>query len=228
MKNLIKNLIIILLIFLFVSAVFSLISQMNQKPKGVTLSELANQINQENVSKIVIQNQDVDVTLIDGTLEKSRKEEEASLSETLKNLGAQPEKLQKVQIEVAEVSSLKFWLINLLPFLLPLVIMGLFFWFMLRQAQRGATQAFGFTRSLVRMLSPQDKKGQRTTFKDVAGLKEAKEELREVVEFLRYPEKFKAVGARIPKGVLLAKLCLPGRFPARLRCLSSTSLAQNS
>ncbi len=203
MKNLVKNLLIIVFIFLVVSAVFSIFSQRTQQPKNITLTELAVQINEEKVSKITVSGQEIEIVLNDDSKEKTRKEEEASLTETLKNYGVQPEKLQRAQIEITEISGLKFWLISLLPFFIPLLIMGLFLWFLFRQAQRGTTQAFGFTRSLVRMLMPQDKKGQRTTFKDVAGLKEAKEELQEVIEFLRYPEKFKAVGARIPKGVLL-------------------------
>ncbi|OGZ33967.1 MAG: cell division protein FtsH [Candidatus Portnoybacteria bacterium RBG_19FT_COMBO_36_7] len=203
MKNLAKNIFIILIIFLAISLIFSLFSGQSQELKGVTLTGLVQQINEEQVSKIVIKGQDVNITLRDGTFEKTTKEDAAPLSTTLKDLGADPSKIQAVPIEVSQESVLSYWLINLLPFLLPLIFIGLFLWFMLRQAQRGANQAFGFTRSLVRMLSPQDKKNQRTTFKDVAGLQEAKDELKEVVEFLKQPEKFKAVGARIPKGVLL-------------------------
>lgn len=186
-----------------ISVIFSLFSQKNTSPKGITLTGLVQQINDGKVSKIVINGQDINVTLSDGTLEKTTKEEQAALSQTLKDLGADPAKIQQVPIEISQASTLTFWLTTLLPFILPLLLIGLFLWFMLRQAQRGANQAFGFTKSLVRMLSPQDKKGQRTTFKDVAGLQEAKEELKEVIEFLKQPEKFKAVGAHIPKGVLL-------------------------
>ena len=203
MRNLAKNIIIILLIFLAISVIFSLFSQKTEAPKGITLTGLVEQINAGKVSKIIINNQDVNITLNDGTQEKTTKEDTTALSSTLKDLGVDPAKVQQVPIEVTQASTLSYWLITLLPFVLPLILIGLFLWFMLRQAQRGANQAFGFTKSLVRMLSPQDKKGQRTTFKDVAGLQEAKEELKEVVEFLKQPEKFQAVGARIPKGVLL-------------------------
>ncbi|MFH0852704.1 MAG: ATP-dependent zinc metalloprotease FtsH [bacterium] len=203
MKNLFKNIVIILIIFLVISVAFSFFSQKGAAPKGVTLTELAQQINENKVSKIVISGQNISVTLKDGTAEQTTAESNAAISDTLKNFGVDPQKIQQVPIEVAKESSFQFWLVNLLPFLLPLLLIGFFLWFMFRQAQRGANQAFGFTRSLVRMLSPQDKKGQRTTFKDVAGLKEAKEELQEVIEFLKLPEKFKALGARIPKGVLL-------------------------
>jgi len=203
MKNLTKNLLAAIFILLIVAGLFSVLSSGNKKPQGVTLSQLADQINRGKVSKIVVKDQEVNITLTDGAKQQTRKEDDAALSETLKNLGAQPDKLQQTQIEVANASNWEIWLINFLPFILMILVMAGFFWFMFRQAQRGANQAFGFTRSLVRMLSPQDQNGQRTTFKDVAGLKEAKEELQEVVEFLRQPQKFNAVGARVPKGVLL-------------------------
>ena len=88
---------------------------------------------------------------------------------------------------------------NLLGFL-PLVLMAVFLFFILRQAQSGGSQALSFGRSKAKMLSENRPK---VTFNDVAGIEEAKQELQEVVEFLKYPKKFQALGARIPKGVLL-------------------------
>ncbi|HET7814446.1 MAG TPA: ATP-dependent zinc metalloprotease FtsH [Candidatus Baltobacteraceae bacterium] len=87
-------------------------------------------------------------------------------------------------------------LLSILPFLL----IGLLFFFILRQAQSGGSQALSFGRSRAKMLSENRPK---VTFNDVAGVDEAKEELGEIVEFLKYPKKFQALGARIPKGVLL-------------------------
>ncbi|MGI8848069.1 MAG: ATP-dependent zinc metalloprotease FtsH [Candidatus Dormibacteria bacterium] len=88
----------------------------------------------------------------------------------------------------------------LLPNLLLILIMGFFLWFVLRQTQSGNNQAMSFGRSRARLLAG-DKPS--VTFADVAGVEEAKQELAEIVEFLKYPDKFTAVGARIPKGVLL-------------------------
>ena len=88
----------------------------------------------------------------------------------------------------------------LLPNLILLLIIGGFMWYMLRQTQSGSNQALSFGRSRARMLTG-DKPA--ITFNDVAGVEEAKVELGEIVEFLKYPDKFTAVGARIPKGVLL-------------------------
>ena len=91
------------------------------------------------------------------------------------------------------------FLSNLIGFL-PLVLMAAFLFFILRQAQNGGSQALSFGRSRAKMLSENRPK---VTFNDVAGIEEAKQELQEVVEFLKYPKKFQALGARIPKGVLL-------------------------
>src|SRR3984893_15850050 len=88
----------------------------------------------------------------------------------------------------------------LLPHLILLLLIGGFIYYMLRQSQSGTNQAMSFGRSRARMITGDKPK---VTFVDVAGVEEAKQELTEVVEFLKYPEKFVALGARIPKGVLM-------------------------
>lgn len=202
LKNLLQNIAIILLVFLLVAGVFSAFNGSGNQPKNINVNELVKQINEDKVQKISINGNILSIELKDKQKETSNKETDSSLTESLKNLGVDATKLQNVNIEVVEMSGWKFWLATLLPILLPFLLIGVFFWYMFRQAQRGAGQAFGFTKTLARMVNPQQK-GKKTTFKDVAGLKEAKEELKEVVEFLKQPEKFKAVGAKIPKGVLL-------------------------
>lgn len=202
LKNLLQNIAIILLVFLLVAGVFSVFNGSGNQPKNINVNELVKQINEDKVQKISVNGNALSIDLKDKQKETSNKETDSSLTESLKNLGVDATKLQNVNIEVVEMSGWKFWLATLLPILLPFLLIGVFFWYMFRQAQRGAGQAFGFTKTLARMVNPQQK-GKKTTFKDVAGLKEAKEELKEVVEFLKQPEKFKAVGAKIPKGVLL-------------------------
>ncbi len=203
MKNLFKNFFIILILFILISGVFSMFSSSQKSPKQVSLTELAQQINDEKVNKITVSGQSLEIYLKDESNEISTKETESGLTESLKNYGVDVAKLQKVSITVKQDGGWKFWLGNVIvPFILPLVIMGLFLWFMLRQAQRGGGQTFGFTKSLARIIMPEDKK-QQSSFADVAGLKEAKEELNEVVDFLRQPKKFIDIGAKIPKGVLL-------------------------
>ena len=104
-----------------------------------------------------------------------------------------------MSIAVKEPSGALFWIETIVPFLLPFLLLGLLVWFMFRQAQRGSMQAFSFIKTKAKMASPAEK----VTFADVAGLKEAKEELKEVVDFLRNPKKFLDIGAKIPRGVLL-------------------------
>ncbi|MBU1102171.1 ATP-dependent zinc metalloprotease FtsH [Patescibacteria group bacterium] len=204
MKNLFKNLFIIIIIFILVSSLFSLFTRSDKNTQTISLTELAQEINDEKIKKIEVNNQTLNITLNDDALQSTSKEAESSLTETLKNYGVEPAKLHKVQIDITQESGLKFWLGSvILPFVLPLALMGLFLWFILRQSQKGAGQAFGFTRSLARIILPEDKKNKSTSFKDVAGLKEAKEELLEVVDFLKNPKKFIDIGAKIPKGVLL-------------------------
>lgn len=204
MKNLFKNLAIILILFVVVSGIFSIFAGSKKEVKNISLTDLTQQINQEKIEKIEVKDQTLNITLKDGSAETTSKETEAGLTESLKNYGVDTAKLQNVQIEISQDSGWKFWLGTvILPFVLPLLLMGGFLWFMMKQAQRGAGQTFGFTKSLAKIIMPADKKNQNTTFNDVAGLKEAKEELEEVVDFLKNPQKFIEIGAKIPKGVLL-------------------------
>ena len=118
------------------------------------------------------------------------KEVLSSLTETLRAKG--------VPVRFKEVSRGEWWavLVNLLPLLLLAALWVL----MIRQMQAGGNKALSFGKSRARLLTPQQKKA---TFKDVAGIDEAKEELQEIIEFLRDPQKFQRLGGRIPKGVLL-------------------------
>lgn len=202
MKNLFKNISALLIIFLLISGIFILYSNPGQKPEKISLSDLVSQVNNEQVKSIDVQNDGLSITLKDGKIETSTKEKEAGLTESLKNYGVDPNKLNDVNIQIKEDSSLTIFLTNILPFLLPFLLIGGFIWFMLRQAQRGNSQALSFGTSRARMIDPKDKR-KKTTFKDIAGAKESKEELMEIVEFLKNPKKFLLLGAKIPKGVLL-------------------------
>jgi len=180
----------------------SLFSDSLQEKKKVTLSELVQKINSDEVSKIVVRENNLEVTLNDKSILLSRKESESGLSETLKNYSVDTEKLKKVSIEIQEQSGFLFWIGAVLPFLLPILVIGFFIWWSARQLRQGSMQAFTFGQSRARLIMPNSKR-ERTTFKDVAGAKEAKEELKEIVDFLKSPKKFFDIGARIPRGVLL-------------------------
>lgn len=202
MKNLLKNIIFIILVFLFISGLLILYSSPAEKPEKIGLSVLVNQINEGQVKNIEIDGNKMNIELQDGKKETATKEAESSLTESLANYGVDKEKLKTVEIKIKEASSAAFWASAILPFLLPFILIGAFIWFMMRQAQRGNTQALSFGMSRARMIDPKDKK-KRVTFSDVAGATEAKEELKEIVEFLKHPKKFLSIGAKIPKGVLL-------------------------
>jgi cell division protease FtsH len=202
MRNLLKNIGIVLVVFMFIAAISILYSAPQAKPQPVSLSTLVTEINDSKVKEIAVETDDLKITLNDGAVQKSTKEKETGLTESLKNYGVDTEKLKAVNIDVKGESSTAFWLTNILPFLIPFILVAAFVWFMFRQAQRGNSQALSFGMSRARMTDPKDKK-QRITFADVAGSKEAKEELYEIVEFLKNPKKFLNLGAKIPKGVLL-------------------------
>jgi len=202
MKDFVKNLLIVFLIFLAISAVFSMFYGTADKIEKISLSQLVDQINQEKIQKIIVEGDQLSIEAKDNIKEQTSKEKESSLTDSFKNYGVNPDKLKLVNIEIKEESGFWFWMMNvIIPFILPLLIIGVFFWFMLRGAQKGQMQAFSFGRSRARLLSPDRK--DKVTFRDVAGLKEAKEELQEIVEFLKSPKKFTDLGAKIPKGVLL-------------------------
>ncbi len=202
MKNLTKNLIIIFIIFLFIAALFNLSISPTSPGKVVDISTMIEKINQEEVESIKIIENQLAVTLKDKTELEVTKEANDSLSTLLKNYEVNPDKLKNIKISVEQDTSLKFWLTALLPFLIPFLIIAVFIYFMMRQVQGANTRALSFGQSRARELAPQDKRN-KITFKNVAGVKEAKEELKEIIEFLKNPKKFISLGARIPKGFLL-------------------------
>ncbi len=202
MKNLSKNFIWILVILMILSALYSLIAGQFGTTEEISLSELVAKINAGEVAKITVVDSALEITLKDGKELRTHKELEAGLTETLKNYGLAPDKLKELSIAIKTQGGLHFVLGVLLPILAPVLLIAFFIWFTARQVQRGSMQAFTFGQSRARLITPDDKK-ERITFKDVAGVKEAKEELKEIVDFLKNPKKFLDIGAKIPKGILL-------------------------
>lgn len=200
MKYFAKKIIIAFIAFIILLSLFSSLGNVSQKKETISLSTLSQRIRAGEVSRLEIEGENITIHLTDETVLKSKKEQNTSLTESLTNLGLSGEELTKLNLEVKSQNSLGFILLNVLPFLLPLILIIVFFWFIFRQAKAGQMQAFSFGASGARLF---DGKKEKITFKDVAGSKEAKEELKEVIEFLRSPGKFLAIGARIPRGVLL-------------------------
>lgn len=197
-----SNLISTVLILVILTSLYSVFMGDRNKPEEISLSQVASDVRAGTVSKIDISGNELMLTYADGTEKKSMKDPEAALPETLAAYGVTPEQLSVVATTIESESGFKYWFFNLAPILLPLLFLGVLFWFLTRQVRGAGMQAFSFGQSKARMIDPADTNN-RVTFADVAGAKEAKEELLEVVDFLKNPKKFLDIGARIPKGILL-------------------------
>lgn len=202
MKKFSKNIIIVLVVFLFIAGLLSLSSSTPGNPEEISLSQLVTKVNEGQIEKIEVQENNLKITSTEGVEFKSRKEPEAALSESLANLGVDETQLKDVEIVTKQPSGTSIFVGSVLPFLLPLLFIGGFIYFLMRQVSGSNNRAMMFGQSQAKQVGPGGMK-KKVTFADVAGLKEAKEELKEIVDFLRYPQKFLALGARIPKGVLL-------------------------
>ncbi len=205
-----RNQSFIIYALLFIAIIAMVYFQMQQRPateEVLTINELAGQIKNGDVKRIVVENDNrLSVIYSDGDaatpIERTaQKENGETLIQQLVALGVSAEQLaaSNVQIEVRPPSS---WMtvLSVLGYVLPFLLLGFLFWWIFRQAQGSNNQAMSFGKSRARMFSGENP---TVTFDDVAGADESKEELKEVVEFLREPQKFIQLGARIPKGVLL-------------------------
>ena len=202
MNKFFRNLFVILGIFLLVSGIFMLFSGDKENPNKVPLGKVADEVNAGQVDKIEVADNDLTVFLKDGTKQIATKEEGA-LSDTLKNIyGVDASRIKDANIEPKSSGSSSILVSTILPFVIPFLLIAGFIWFLMRQVQGSNNRAMSFGQSGAKLLEQSDRR-KRITFADVAGIKEAKEELKEIVEFLRFPQKFFSLGARIPRGVLL-------------------------
>lgn len=165
--------------------------------KEVAISQIVSDIKDTKVEKLTVEGDKV-IALYkqNKTIVEAHKEPGESIYQILKNSDIDP---KKVQIEIKDISFQQAWL-GIIGTVLPIIVMIVFFFFIFRQAREGAQGIFSFGQSRAKIFS---KDSPQVKFTDVAGVEEAKRELYEIVEFLKTPEKFRALGARIPKGVLL-------------------------
>ena len=201
MGNLVKNFAIFFLVFLGIIFIFSYFGPSGQKIEKVGIEKLIEQVNKEEIASVTVEGDTLKVKLKDGKEEEVRKEAGESFSTLMKNFNVDSNKVAKINIQVKDEGGLNFWLLTILPFLLPFLLIGAVIYFMMKSVQGANSKAMMFGQSQAKEFKKDEK--ERITFKEVAGAKEAKEELKEVVEFLKHPKKFLDLGARIPRGVLL-------------------------
>lgn len=202
MTKLIRNILLILLAFLLVSAVIAEFVTPSQV-QNVSISEVAQLVKEGKISTIKISGTEAVAVQRDSTVSyKANLGKIENLLEFFRDSGVPAEQLatDKLTIQNEEPGALSSFVSTILPFLLPLLLISIVIYFFMRQIQGANSRALSFGQSTVRL---SDERKNKVRFDDVAGAKEAKEELLEIVEFLKHPKKFLDLGAKIPKGVLL-------------------------
>jgi len=200
MGKIVKNIILILIAFLIISGV---IAAFTGKPtaRTVPLSDITSMINDGKIDSIEVNQSTLTATAKDGGAKlQAALGQNTQIPEFFKDSGVDQSKINALKISYKNSSTAENIAGAVLPFLVPFVLIALFIYFLMRQVQGTNNRALTFGQSSVRL---NDERKNKVRFADVAGAKEAKEELKEVVEFLRFPQKFLQLGAKIPKGVLL-------------------------
>ncbi len=195
----------IVYLLLFMSIIVLVVFSLNRSGAAdnvLTINQVADEVKKGNIARIVEEEDKLTIVLTSGAEKTSLKESESTLVDQLIALGVTPEELNPekgIDLEIKAPSTLS-GVLNALFYILPFLLLGGAFFYIFRQAQGSNSAAMSFGKSRARMFTGDHP---TVTFADVAGIEESKEELKEVVEFLREPQKFIALGARIPKGVLL-------------------------
>lgn len=189
-----------ILIFMSITWAYSILTEKKVTPV-VPLSQFAQLVQTRDIKSITVEGSSLTGEKLDGTKVTSKKEEGASVFSTLAAYGVSTSTLATTTITISSDRGFSFWA-SLIPIVLPILFLGFMIWWLARGIKGANVQALSFGQSRAKVIYPDDTK-EKILFKDVAGAKEAKEELLEIVEFLRAPKKFIDIGAQIPKGVLL-------------------------
>ncbi len=187
-----RNLLLYLAIIIAIIALFSYLLPATQKPEEILLSEAISMSQNNEIAKIFVENDTLLITTTDGTELKTFKESNTSIYD-IRGLN-----LTSVEVAIEDASGFNWG--GLLINFLPLILIGALLFFLFRRAQGANSQAMSFGRSRARLFPANTP---TVTFNDVAGVEEAKQEIQEVVDFLKSREKFQSLGARIPRGMLL-------------------------
>ena len=199
MKLVGRQIFLLIISLLLLAAIFANIKP-SQKPEVVSTSELVALVRDSQVKRIEIQDNTLSVHKQDDSQVTVNKESGVSLAELLTSYGLTPEELSSFESEVKVLSPLMSFIRAILPSLFFLVGFVIVFFILARQMQGANSKAMSFGMSRARQA---DTKKNKLSFKDVAGAEEAKQELEEVVDFLKNPKKYAEIGAKIPKGVLM-------------------------
>lgn len=199
-----NNIVTTMLVLVMVTIAYSYVVDQQEPPTELSISEVAQQVRDGEVSEIIVRGSELEIAYTDETRNQgvAKKENDAAVTETLTALGVTTEQINAVKIDVQNETGLAYWLATLAPFLFPIIFLGVIIWFFTRSVKGAGMQAMSFGTSKARVIDPNDS-SQKVTFKDVAGAKEAKQELEEIVDFLKNPKKFLDIGAEIPKGVMM-------------------------
>lgn len=196
------NLLSTVMVFLLLASLYTYVTEHAKETPTIPLSQVAADVRGGVIKTILVEGNDLSLTYVDESKKKAMKDPDASLPQTLTDYGTTPAELAKVSIEIKSETGFRYWFATLAPIILPIIFFIILFFFLARQVKGAGMQAFTFGQSKARLTDPTDA-ATRVTFADVAGAKEAKEELMEIVDFLKNPKKFLDIGARIPKGILL-------------------------
>lgn len=191
-----KNIFLWGLLIVFSLFIFAALSVPYQNTETVPLSKVISDVKKGDVKKIAVNGDKLTVTEKDKTVQ-SNKEAGSDIYTLFKNAGVPLS--HNTQVTIEDDSALNNW-IGILSTVLPVLLMIAFFYFIFRQARGTQESLFSFGQSKAKLFS---KDTPKTTFADVAGVDEAKQELTEIVDFLKHPQKYRAMGARAPKGVLM-------------------------
>ncbi|MBU3956945.1 ATP-dependent zinc metalloprotease FtsH [Patescibacteria group bacterium] len=191
-----KNLLLWSLVIVIIASFFFSFRSETIKSEEIPLSQAISDIRQGKIKEVEVVDDQLNLKYEEDKILTSRKEPGASLTEILQREGIKPE---EVEIKIRDTSLSKAW-VEILATLLPLGLMVLFFFFIFRQARGAQDSIFSFGQSRAKLFA---KGKQPVSFADVAGVEEAKMELEEIVDFLKHPGKYRRLGARTPKGVLL-------------------------